>query len=885
MKRFVLFIFLLSFYFNISAQFTPGNIVVLRVGDGSTALSSAAFPVSLLEYTIAGALVTTTNIPTTDATPNLGMTQSGTASSEGALSLSGDGRYLTVAGYNAAVGTAGVSTGNNLGVISSIDYNRNVTSSTSFIRTSGNAYVSDNFRAVTTDDGSGYWGSGNTGGSYGGVRYILSGTSGAGTQISNTIVNTRAIKVISDQLYVSSGTAMVTIGTVGSGLQTTSGQFITNLSGLPIGTYDPYGFVLLDADASVPGPDLLYFCSLATGAGLYKYSYDGTTWTAKGNLTGNLFGITAWFNCSGGVNIFVTKGTIGKPTDLYSFTDTAAYNSNITSNGLALTSVGVGTLLANAGSNYSFGGVAFAPTGGGYITSIQNINAGNYNAITVKSGGIATLTGNITVYDRIVVESGGALIMGTNTINSPAGIGNTFEVKTGGIIKIGSPYGITTSTNGATGGNVQTCKRIYSSGATYEYGAAMGITQVTGNGLPVTISGKLKINTQAGLGTTGVSLSQNTQVNGEFILTDGKLTTSQPSNMLTLGSSSVTTSAYADNSFVNGVMSKYGNTPYEFPVGEGVDIHPLKLETTGGNTLDIYTVVYFKSNPSSLCTPGTLGSGIDHISKLEYWFAQCIPNGSPSNQVTLWATGYSYATDRDRLVITNCSSGTWANLGNANTGNIGAVGPVTSLTAVSGFFSGVFSLASLDPSPINPLPITLISFDAFNLSNTKSSISWELGACCSAAAKFEIQRAGKDRGFVTIATIGGSETNRFYNYLDNNLKSGINYYRLKMIDEDGKITYSRTVAVMNGVDGLLLTSLIPTIVTNTSSLTIASSKQQKLDIIIVDMQGRVMLKRNITIAAGNSNIELPLHNLAAGVYQLTGVTAEGKTNTIRFLKQ
>jgi hypothetical protein len=200
---------------------------------------------------------------------------------------------------------------------------------------------------------------------------------------------------------------------------------------------------------------------------------------------------------------------------------------------------------------------------------------------------------------------------------------------------------------------------------------------------------------------------------------------------------------------------------------------------------------------------------------------------------------------------------------------------------------GIFTLATSDDYGANPLPITLLTFDASKLNNTKSSINWELAACCSATARFEIERAnGSNRGFSKIAAVNGSATGKVYNYIDNDLKTGINYYRLKMIDEDGKITYSKTVAVMNGVNGLLFTSLIPTVVTTTASLNIASSAAQKMDIVVVDMQGRVMLKRNYTIAAGNTSIELPVIDLVvAGVYLLTGISAEGKTHSIRFIKQ
>jgi hypothetical protein len=106
-----------------------------------------------------------------------------------------------------------------------------------------------------------------------------------------------------------------------------------------------------------------------------------------------------------------------------------------------------------------------------------------------------------------------------------------------------------------------------------------------------------------------------------------------------------------------------------------------------------------------------------------------------------------------------------------------------------------------------------------------------------------------------------------------------------MIDENGKITYSRIVVIINGTDGLLLTSLIPTVVNHSAMLTVTLSKKQKLDLLIVDMQGRVMQKQNYSVADGNTNIQISTASLATGVYHLFGISAEGKTNVIRFIKQ
>ena len=87
------------------AQFNPGDLVVLRDGTGSGALSSAGTAIFLDQYTTSGAFVNSQAIPTTGSPA---LVNSGTAASEGQLSLSANGQYLVLAGYNVAAGTTGV---------------------------------------------------------------------------------------------------------------------------------------------------------------------------------------------------------------------------------------------------------------------------------------------------------------------------------------------------------------------------------------------------------------------------------------------------------------------------------------------------------------------------------------------------------------------------------------------------------------------------------------------------------------------------------------------------------------------------------------------------------------------------------------------------------
>src|SRR5207248_3125113 len=138
--------------------------------------------VFLDEYTPAGVFVQSVAMPATGASGRL--VASGTATTEGFLSRSEDGRYLVVPGYDAALGAT-------------------VTTSTTVPRVIGRV------------DGNG----------------VLDASTA--TVISTTNTNTRQINVSADQLYLASGAGTVRMDTIGTGLPTTSGQTTASLPGFP----------------------------------------------------------------------------------------------------------------------------------------------------------------------------------------------------------------------------------------------------------------------------------------------------------------------------------------------------------------------------------------------------------------------------------------------------------------------------------------------------------------------------------------------------------------------------------------------------------------------------------------------------------------------------
>ena len=344
-----------------AAPFTADNIVVCRVGDGAAALTSAATPVFLDEFTPAGALVQSIAMPTTVNGANQISTAAGTATNECAITRSANGNYLLITGYNAAAGTAAVATSTSAAVprvIGRVDVNGVIDTTTTTTSFSGSG-----IRSATSDNGTNLWavGSGT------GVIYTTLGGSGAPIIVSNTATNLRVINNFGGQLYIASGAGALRSAAVGTGLPTTTGQTITSLPGMPTATNTFNGFFFADLNAGVAGVDTLYIASDAgaltpateLSGGILKFSLVGGTWTYNGTFaaaTGppaitqtGFFGLAGSISGSN-VTLFSTKAT-----QLLSVVDSTGYNSAPTAP--------IAQLATNT-TNTAFRSVALVPSGG-----------------------------------------------------------------------------------------------------------------------------------------------------------------------------------------------------------------------------------------------------------------------------------------------------------------------------------------------------------------------------------------------------------------------------------------------------------------------------------------------------------------------------------------
>jgi hypothetical protein len=141
---------------------------------------------------------------------------------------------------------------------------------------------------------------------------------------------------------------------------------------------------------------------------------------------------------------------------------------------------------------------------------------------------------------------------------------------------------------------------------------------------------------------------------------------------------------------------------------------------------------------------------------------------------------------------------------------------------------------------------------------------------------FEIQRSADGRNFTTIGNITASG-NHPYSFTDSDpLAAETNYYRLKIIDQDGRQAYSAILNIKSKA-GLVL-QVAPNPVADNLKISGLNGKGQ---IRIHDITGRIVLKKDIALT---QTISFDVSALNKGMYVVEYFNGNA-TETKKFSKQ
>ncbi len=145
-------------------------------------------------------------------------------------------------------------------------------------------------------------------------------------------------------------------------------------------------------------------------------------------------------------------------------------------------------------------------------------------------------------------------------------------------------------------------------------------------------------------------------------------------------------------------------------------------------------------------------------------------------------------------------------------------------------------------------------------------------------SRYEIERSLNGATFVKlgeVAASGISNTQKRYVFADNFPNASYNYYRLKMIDNDGRYTYSNVVALSGSqTDRLTIEKIKPNPFTDFIEIAFVLKEPQQVSVQLVDVSGRPAYTKTFEGYAGENNIKLErLSGLVQGIYFMKIITA------------
>jgi hypothetical protein len=122
-----------------------------------------------------------------------------------------------------------------------------------------------------------------------------------------------------------------------------------------------------------------------------------------------------------------------------------------------------------------------------------------------------------------------------------------------------------------------------------------------------------------------------------------------------------------------------------------------------------------------------------------------------------------------------------------------------------------------------------------------------------------------------------------YEVTDKNVNSGTNYYRIKIVSVDGKVTYTQVVKVINGKQQGTISIYPNPINDDVIHLQLNSQPSGIYKIKLYNAAGQVLLSKNISYAGGSSAEDIKCDNLPKGIYQLQINKPDGNKHVAKFV--
>jgi hypothetical protein len=373
-------------------------------------------------------------------------------------------------------------------------------------------------------------------------------------------------------------------------------------------------------------------------------------------------------------------------------------------------------------------------------------------------------------------------------------------------------------------------------------------------------------------------------------LVSGKLITDVDLT-LSLGSSETATGTLAGTGSIEGSFSRWIEASagsYVFPMSSGTHSRALTVDyTTAPTDGGKLTASYITGNPGSSGLPlVNAGLNLENISDDGVWSLMPDMNISGGTfDISVQADNIAGVNDITQTSLLTREDNTfgWVAPGVHLTTTGSASAMLLKRTGLTGY--GEIGIAG---TVINPLPVTLLSFTAFN-KNGDVALSW-ITASEYNNSGFEVERSVDGHSFENITFVKGKGTvNSRSSYALADKKAfaltGSNtlYYRLRQLDVNGTYAYS-TIAVVSAADSRAAASVHPNPFSSTYAVTVDAEGESTAILTLTDIQGRIITEQTVTVRKGqNTVLSGNLDMLRAGIYFLKVSTA-GEIQVLKLIK-
>ncbi len=208
-------------------------------------------------------------------------------------------------------------------------------------------------------------------------------------------------------------------------------------------------------------------------------------------------------------------------------------------------------------------------------------------------------------------------------------------------------------------------------------------------------------------------------------------------------------------------------------------------------------------------------------------------------------------------------------------------------TAFEASFNNGFSGFGVGLRPITVIPVTLLQFDGYYLNKNTIQLNWST-ASEQNCDRFELERmftGGTYQKIGQVPAAGNSSVTKNYQLQDNQFsRNTANFYRLKIIDKDGRFKYSHVVELSTTAKGFF--EIYPNPL-NTDLLTVkipAVYHTADLQISVSNAIGQKLYDQKSTINNSGTST-LSLNKLPAGIYLLEIRNEKEILYTTRLVKE